>query len=328
MPRRKGNSWMNDQNVEQKKQSNRTLRDYLGISGVGVAMGAADVVPGVSGGTMAFILGIYEELLTTIKSFNIGFIRLVLRFKFGEALEHVNWKFLIALAVGLAASILSLARVVTWLYEHHQSMLFAFFFGLILASIMVIGTHVKWNLPTLISVIVGTGIAYAIVRMVPVNMPNDPLTIFWCGAVAIMAMILPGISGSFILLILGQYHYVMSAVKSLNIVVMLPFACGAAIGLMIFARVLSWLLKRFHQIMISFLVGFMIGSLWKIWPFRNVLETMETSSGKIVPVREALYAPAIGDALLPFLLCLAGFVVVIGLDRLQKKLAPGHALGG
>ncbi|HMP90967.1 MAG TPA: DUF368 domain-containing protein [Kiritimatiellia bacterium] len=319
---------MNNDNIVLDKSKSRTLKDYAGIAGAGMAMGAADVVPGVSGGTMAFILGIYEELLSTIKSFNLGFIQKVLRFKIVDALEHVNWKFLLSLVIGLAVSILSLARVVTWLYEHHQSMLFAFFFGLILASIIVIGTHVKWNLPTGLSLIAGSVIAYGIVRMVPVNMPNDPLTLLWCGAIAIMAMILPGISGSFILLILGQYHYVMSAVKSLDIVVMLPFAVGAAIGLLAFARILSWLLKKFHQTMISFLVGFMVGSLWKIWPFRNVLETMETSSGKIVPIRESVFMPPVAELILPLLLCLLGFAVVIGLDRLQKKLSPGHTLGG
>ncbi|MGA1530780.1 MAG: DUF368 domain-containing protein [Kiritimatiellia bacterium] len=311
-------------------RKDRTLKEYAGVAGVGVAMGAADVVPGVSGGTMAFILGIYEELLATIKSVNITFIKLIFSFKIKEALDHVNWKFLAALGTGLAVSILSLARVVTWLYEHHQNNLFAFFFGLILGSILIIASHVRWGAKTALSLAVGTLIAYFVVRLVPVSMPNDPLTIFWCGSVAIMAMILPGISGSFILLILGQYHYVMNAVKGLDIPAMAPFAVGALAGLLIFARILSWLLDRFHQLMISFLTGFMVGSLWKIWPFREVLETMEGSDGELVPVREAIHLPAASlDAwLVPLLLCIAGFVAVYGLDRLQKKLAPGHALGG
>jgi len=309
---------------------NRTFKDCLGISGVGIAMGAADVVPGVSGGTMAFILGIYEELLGTIKRFNLEFLKLVFSFKIKAALEHINWKFLVSLATGLAISILSLARLVTWLYEHHQSNLFAFFFGLILGSILIIAAHVKWNLTSLLSLVAGTVIAYLIVRLVPVQMPRDPLTIFWCGAVAIMAMILPGISGSFILLILGQYHYIMSAVKGLDVITLLPFAAGCATGLLGFSHVLSWLLARYHQVMISFLTGFMVGSLWKIWPFRNVLETMETSHGELVPVRESIYWPGADlDALwLPALLCAIGFAVVYGMDRMQKRLAPGHSIGG
>jgi len=316
--------------MTQPAPKRRTLKDCAGITGVGIAMGAADVVPGVSGGTMAFILGIYEELLATIKSFDVTFIKLALSFKIKAALEHINWKFLVSLGLGLAISILSLARLVTWLYEHQQSNLFAFFFGLILASITVISSHVKWNIRTVVSLIAGTIIAYLIVRLVPVEMPKDPLTIFWCGAVAIMAMILPGISGSFILLILGQYHYVMSAVKELDILTLLPFAAGCATGLLGFARILSWLLARFHQVMISFLIGFMVGSLWKIWPFRTVLETMETSHGELVPVRESIYLPGadLHVWLLPVVLCFLGFALVYGMDRMQKKIAPEHPLGG
>jgi putative membrane protein len=308
----------------------RTLKDCAGIAGAGVVMGAADVVPGVSGGTMAFILGIYEELLATIKSFNLVLIRRVFSLDIRGALEHINWKFLVSLGAGLAISILSLARLVTWLYDHQQINLFAFFFGLILASIIVIAGHVRWNAKTVVSLVAGTVIAYQIVRLVPVNMPNDPLTLLWCGAVAITAMILPGISGSFILLILGQYQHVMSAVKSLDIAGLLPFAIGAAGGLLIFARVLSWLLARFHQVMISFLTGFMIGSLWKIWPFREVLQYMDKPSGERVPVSEALLWPGTEVSAwgLPLLLCVIGFIAVVALNRLQKKHAPDHQLGG
>ena len=312
------------------KRMDRSLKDCSGITGVGIAMGAADVVPGVSGGTMAFILGIYEELLGTIKLFNLELLRLVFTFKIKAAFEYINWKFLVSLGIGLAISILSLSRLVTWLYEHHQSNLFAFFFGLILASIAVIATHVRWNFKTTVSLVLGTVIAYLLVRLVPVEMPKDPLTLFWCGAVAIMAMILPGISGSFILLILGQYHYVMTAVKSLDVIVLIPFAAGCATGLLGFSHVLSWLLARYHQIMVSFLTGFMVGSLWKIWPFRKVLETLETSDGELVPVREEIYWPGFDFSALgfPVLLCLVGFVLVYGLERWQKKAAPEHSLGG
>ena len=317
--------------------TDRQARDEAGdrkgygyVAASGMVMGAADVVPGVSGGTMAFILGIYEELLGAIKAFNLAFVGLVVRGRLKAAFAQVNGKFLASLATGLALSILTLSRLVTWLYEVHPVPLFSFFFGLIVASIAVIGAHVRWRPTTAASLVAGAAIAYAIVRLVPVQMPHDPLTLLWCGAVAIVAMILPGISGSFILLILGQYHYVMSAVKSLDVITLFPFACGAAIGLLSFARVLSWLLGRWHQAMISFLVGFMIGSLWKIWPFRNVLETMTTVSGKLVPVREAVILPdwSLATYGLPALLFLGGFAVVVGIDRIQKRMAAGHRLGG
>lgn len=278
---------------------------------------------------MAFILGIYEELLDTIKSFNLEFIRKVLTLKWVDAYQHVNGNFLVSLVLGLAVSILSLARVVTWLYEEHPEFLFAFFFGLVLGSIVVIGRHISWGAKTGVAVVLGTLIAYLIVTLVPVDMPSDPFTLLWCGAIAITAMILPGISGSFILLILGQYHTVMQAVKGLDIITLIPFAVGAAGGLMIFSRILSFLLKRFHQVIISFLVGFMIGSLWKIWPFRRVvLEDPET--GKLI--QDTVTFPGWGATELWLCagLAVAGFLLVASLERLQQKLSGGaiRTLGG
>lgn len=309
---------------EPVKTTQRTLSDYVGIVGIGVAMGAADVVPGVSGGTMAFILGIYDELLASIKSFNLAMLKLVLRCRFKEALEHVNWKFLLALGTGLGGTLISLAHLITWLLDHHPVPLFAFFFGLVLASIVSVSTHVKWNAAMVATCALGAYAAYAIVRLVPMAMPNDPLTLFWTAAIAIMAMILPGISGSFLLFILGQYRFIMEAVKRLDVLTLLPAMLGMACGIMVFSRILTWLLNHYRRITITLLVGFMIGSLWKIWPFRQVLETTVNDKGQIMPIRETVIWPDVstGRFWLSLGLCVAGFVIITVLDNLQSRANP------
>jgi putative membrane protein len=315
---------VNDTGAERTCRDDRTLKDYAGIAGVGVAMGAADIVPGVSGGTMAFIFGIYEELLASIKSFNLQLLRLLFAFRIKEGLEHVNWKFLVSLGGGLGGAFMTLAHLISWLLDHHPVPLFAFFFGLVLASIVAVSTHVRWNIPMFIACVAGTGVAYFLVRMVPMDMPNDPFTLFWCSGIAIMAMLLPGISGSFLLFMLGQYKYILDAVKSLDVITLLPVVAGIAVGVMLFSRVLTWLLKRHHQVTITLLVGFMIGSLWKIWPFRMVLETATKPNGEIIPIREAVVLPDLGSGLfwLSLGLCALGFVVISVLDHLQSKANP------
>jgi len=305
-------------------RKDRKLKDYLGISAVGIAMAAADVIPGVSGGTMAFILGIYDELLSTIKSFNIQLVRLLLAGKLKAAMAHVNWKFIVALGIGLAGTFISFAHLISWLLEHHPVPLFAFFFGLVLASIVAISVHVRWNIYMIVACVIGTLIAYITVRLVPMDMPHDPITLFWCSAIAIMAMILPGISGSFILFILGQYKFIIDAVKSFDVVALLPVIAGITIGIMSFSRLLTWLLKRFHQITITLLIGFMIGSLWRIWPFRVILETATRPDGEVVPIREAAVLPDFSSGLfwLSLGLCILGFAIISILDHLKSKANP------
>ncbi len=302
----------------------RTPKQYARLFLTGIAMGAADVVPGVSGGTMAFIMGIYEELLNAIKSFNVTLAKLIMRFQIKAALDHVPWKFMLALGSGILVAIFTLAGVLSWLLEHQPVYIFSFFFGLILASIVAIGTQMKWTSLTLVMLLVGTVAAYLIVGLVPVNMPNDPLTLFLSGAVAIMAMILPGISGSFILLILGQYTFILNAVKTFDLVSVLSVALGCAVGIIGFARVLSWLLKHYQQATIAVLVGFMVGSLRKIWPWKVTLETMVDRHGELVPIREANVLPTFGSAefLIAVALCLLGFVVISFIDHQQTKTNP------
>jgi putative membrane protein len=289
-----------------------------------MAMGIADLIPGVSGGTMAFILGIYEQLLSAIKSFNLGLLRLLSQFKFKEAFAQIPWSFLIPLGLGLGVAIVSMARTMQYLLENQPIYLFAFFFGLIVASIIAVGIRVRWNPPTVLALVIGTIAAYVIVGLVPLNMPNDPLTLFLSSTVAIMAMILPGISGSFILLILGQYAYVLNAVSNLDIITLIPVALGAAVGLLGFARVLSWLLEHYHGVTVAVLVGFLIGSLRKIWPWKEVLETGLDRYGEEIALRERNILPnfASPEFWIALLLALIGFFILSYIDHLQGAGNP------
>lgn len=299
----------------------RTPKDYAYIGFAGMTMGAADVVPGVSGGTMAFIMGIYQELIEAIKSFNVELAKKALRFDVKGVFDHVPWRFLLALGSGLVLSVLSLAHAVTYLLDHHQSLLYAFFFGLVAASIVAIGKDLQWSATTLGGLVAGTLVAYWIVGLVPSNAPHSPLILFFSGMVAISAMILPGISGSFILLILGQYAYVIGAVKELDVITLLPFALGCGLGLMAFARILSWLFVHYEQLTMTLLVGFMLGSLRKIWPFKLTLETMIDRHGDEVPMVQQNVLPdfSSSEPWIALGLAVLGFVLILGLNRLRYR---------
>jgi putative membrane protein len=290
------------------------------LLGCGLAMGSADVVPGVSGGSMAFILGIYGQLLEAVAGFDLELLALLRRGQWGAAAARVHLGFLLPLLAGLLGAVLILVRPITWLYAEHPAFLFALFFGLILGSIVLIARHAHWGRSGLVAMAAGVIGALLLVTRVPVTMPHDPFTIFWSGAVAIMAMILPGVSGSFLLLVLGQYQHVMEAVKALDLATLVPFALGCAVGLMVFVRLLRWLLARWHGQTVALLVGFMAGSLWKIWPFRTVLDTTTNAKGKVVVLRDALAAPGSGGELaLALLLAALGVALVVGLERLQQR---------
>lgn len=286
----------------------------------GMAMGSADVVPGVSGGSMAFILGIYGQLLEAIAGFDLQLLRLLSQGRWPEAAARVHLGFLVPLLSGLLGAVVLLVRPITWLYAEHPVFLFAFFFGLIIGSIVLIARHGHWGGSGLVAMAAGAAAALVFVTRVPVTMPHDPFTLFWSGAVAIMAMILPGISGSFLLLVLGQYQHVMEAVKALDLATLAPFALGCAVGLMAFVRVLRWLLERWHGQTVALLVGVMAGSLWKIWPFRTVLETTTNAKGKLIVLRDALAAPGSGGELaVALLLAALGVALVVGLEWLQHR---------
>ncbi len=304
-------------------------KDYVRLFSNGFAMGSVDVIPGVSGGTMAFILGIYEDLLDGIKSFDITLLKLLSTFKLKEAMDHVPWQFLLSLFIGIGVAVLTLAHAISWMLDNQPVYLFSFFFGLILASILAIGSTIEWSPRAWAMLAVGTAVGLSVVHLVPLDMPHDPLTLFLSGMVAIVAMILPGISGSFLLLILGQYDFVLEAVKELNILAIIPVGVGAVVGLAGFSRVLSWLLKRYHTATIAALVGFIIGSLWKIWPWKHVVREVE-KHGEMVPIVEHNILPpfASGEFIVALLLCLIGFLVVCIIDHQQSHANPFFRLFG
>lgn len=304
-------------------------RNYLLLILRGCAMGAADVVPGVSGGTIAFITGIYEELIDSIKGIDLKAVKLLFSLKFTEFWKKINGTFLISVVMGIAISIFSLAKLMTWLLEHHPIYIWSFFFGLIIASSVLVAKEIRtWNIFTILSLVAGGIIAYTITVMTPTETPNSWWFIILSGAIAICAMILPGISGAFILLLMGKYTYILGAVSSLNIGVLLLFAVGAVSGIISFSHLLSWLLKNYHTLTVSLLTGFMVGSLNKVWPWKETIQTYIDSHGiekalvesNISPDRFAELTqtnPLLWEAIL---MCAFGFILIYGIEMIAKKM--------
>jgi putative membrane protein len=311
--------------MENNKPKKRSLTDYLGISGIGFAMGVANVIPGVSGGTMAFILGIYEELINSIRRFaSADTIKKGLSFKIKELYETLPWPFLLSLGIGVGVALISAAKLFIWLLANYQAQTFALFFGLVAASIITVLKKVKkWNTGPIIMVIIGAIAAFLIVNIVPQETPNVWWLSFLCGIIVICAMILPGISGSFLLLVLGQYKYVWGAVAGIasgeitgkSLLTLISIAAGCVVGLAAFVHLLDWLLKKFHDLTVATLIGFMIGSMWKIWPWKRVIDTV-TIRGKEKVIEEANILPQdFGGAFwLTIFLAIFGFVLVFVLE--------------
>lgn len=289
---------------------------YVVLALKGCAMGMADVVPGVSGGTIAFISGIYEELLDSIRRFNPTALKLLVRLRFAELWNHINGRFLAPVLLGIAVAIFSLARLMTYLLEHHPIAIWSFFFGLIIASALLVARQVgRWNWATLLSFAVGTAAAWWITVATPSETPDTWWFILLSGAIAICAMILPGISGAFILLLLGKYQFIMQAVGDLNIPVIAIFVVGAAAGIISFSHLLSWLLKRWHDLTIAALMGFMVGSLNKVWPWKDDPKGLiqhNVSPGEF----ETLHNGEPSLLLEAILLCVVGFLTIYGIERL------------
>lgn len=301
----------------------RNFKDYLIISLKGIAMGAADVVPGVSGGTIAFISGIYEELLTSISSVNTSLIKKLKEEGFLSVWKEINGNFMSALLAGIFVSVLTLAKIIGNLIETQPIMVWSFFLGLVLASIIYVGKQIEsWNFRTFIGLIVGTSIAYYIVHLQPVNSDEVSLGyIFMSGALAICAMILPGISGAFILVILGAYKSILDALEDRDIKVVLTFIVGAVVGILSFSKVLKWLFSKYRNMTLALLTGFIIGSLNKIWPWKHAVTFRINSHGEQVPFNEASVLPwnYNGDPQLLFAIVLV--VVGFGLILILESLA-------
>ena len=304
----------------------RSLRDYLRLILTGFAMGAADIVPGVSGGTMAFILGVYVNLVSAIKSFNLDALRMLAGRRIRELLHHISFRFLVALGIGLLLAVISLAGILSGMMDDPEGrvLLFSFFFGLVLASILTIGVKVKWNLAALGIFVAGTLIAYVIVNAVPAEADHSPPMLFLSGMIAITAMILPGISGSFMLLIMGQYDYVLTAVSERDLPPIIAVGLGAIVGIIAFSRILSYLLAHHYRMTVALLVGFMTGSLWKIYPWRQCLESDLDRHGDFRCLADAPVLPdtSAESFALAAALLIGGFLLVNLLDHLQAKDNP------
>ena len=302
-------------------------RRLAGIYIRGIAMGAADVVPGVSGGTVAFITGIYEELLNSIKSINPSAVTLL--FKQGPVAlwRHVNGNFLLALLLGILTSVLSLARLISFLLENHPLLVWSFFFGLIVASSVHIARQLqRWNASAVVALVLGALVAYMVAELKPSELAPDLPLVFMAGCIAISAMILPGISGSFILVLMGMYAHILKAVKELDLLLLATFAAGCGVGLLIFSHFLSWLFSRFHDLTLALLTGFLVGSLKLVWPWKHTLSFYQNSKGEQMALQQENVLPQYYQSLSGeasetfFCLSLMGFglLLVILLEKLGK----------
>ncbi len=304
----------------------RTATQHLRLFLTGFAMGAADIVPGVSGGTMAFILGVYENLIEAIKAFNLDALRMALSLQFARLQAHLSLRFLLALGLGLLTAVLLLSSFLSATLDDAggRSLLFAFFFGLVLASILTIGHKVAWSAQAVASFAIGAVAAFVIVNIVPAEADHSAPFLFVSGMIAITAMILPGISGSFVLLILGQYDYVLTAVSNRDLPPVIIVGLGAAVGLIAFSRVLSYLLARWYHLTVALLVGFMAGSLWKIYPWKECLESDLDRHGDFRCLLETNIAPDTGSVafVAAIALLVGGFLLVNLLDHMQSRANP------
>lgn len=324
----------------------KKITDYIMVAVKGACMGAADVIPGVSGGTIAFITGIYDQLIESINSINGTALKLFFSGKFKEFWKHINGSFLVSLFCGILVSVLSLAGLMQYLLEHHPIQTWAFFFGLIVASSIFILRGIQgWNMKSAMFPVLGVVLGIVVCTLSPTQTPDALWFIFLSGAIAICAMILPGISGSFILLILGKYKYIMGAITGLttgaavgeSLVILCVFAVGAVCGILAFSRLLHWLLARFNKETLMVLAGFIIGSLVKVWPWSNMeaivisqfpeIADMAAATQQAIPAEVlADYIPQvdmqIGSAIL---FALIGFCLVTGIEILGKAMKRRQA---
>lgn len=299
---------------------------HLRVALIGLIMGAADLVPGVSGGTIAFISGIYDRLINGIKSFDLTTLRLLFRGQFREIFARIPVTFFIALGIGLMTAILSLSHVLSGLFKTHPVQLWSFFFGLVLGSILLLIRETwRWHAADYIAFIATALGTYWLVGMQAFQTPASPIYLFLAGAIAICAMILPGISGSYLLVIMGKYQQVLEAVNHRDFVSLAIFISGIAVGILSFVRVVSWLLNRWRHITLVALTGIMAGALRTVWPWKEVLTTRINSKGEEVPLTQINHLPSSADGLLwAVLLVVLGAIVVLGISRLSPDHRNSH----
>lgn len=311
----------------------RRPKDYLLLYFKGVSMGGADVIPGVSGGTIAFISGIYEELIKSLKSIDGTAAKLFFSFRIAEGWKHINGSFLITVLAGILTSLLSLAKLMTYLLDNHPIAIWSFFFGLILVSSPLIMRDIKrWNMVTVISFVLGVAIAYGITVLSPTETPTNLFFIFFCGALAICAMILPGISGAFVLLLIGKYEYMINALITFDLPVMLVFATGCFLGLVGFSHVLSWVLEHYRFPTLALLAGFMIGSLNKVWPWKEVVAYRLNHEGVQIPAFDKSVLPGRflevtgqdPQVFYAILFAAAGIFLVVSIEKIAAYIRTKH----
>ncbi|WP_152286542.1 DUF368 domain-containing protein [Flavicella marina] len=301
----------------------RSIKGYVTLFFKGVAMGAADVVPGVSGGTIAFISGIYEELLGSISSIGFGTLKTLKKEGVAASWKAINGNFLATLLFGIAVSVVSLAKGISYLLDTEPILLWSFFFGLVLASVVFIGKEIKkWNIAAVASLVIGTVVAYYITIVEP--LVSDEASLFFyfiSGALAICAMILPGISGSFILVLLGSYKMILEAIHSRDLQLIATVGAGVVVGLLSFAKVLKWLFAKFKNVTLAGLTGFIIGSLNKIWPWKETLSTRINSHGEEVPLLQKSISPfSIEDnqLFMAVVFAILGYAIILILEKVQS----------
>ena len=287
---------------------------YLSVTLKGVFMGAANVIPGVSGGTIALLTGIYQEIIDSIKSINLTSLKLLFKGRFTEFWKSINGTFLLALAIGIVISILLLANLMQYLLDYHPIPTWSFFFGLILISAYYILRDLKgWKWYDILGLLLGIASGVTICLVTPAETTNALWFIFVCGAITMCTMILPGISGSFVLLLLGKYEFIMDALSDWDFGILAVFAAGAIAGILAFSHLLSWLLKRFYNVTLTFLSGLMLGALIKVWPWKVI-----TSYGTDIPVLPGEYAsePLVGQAVVA---ALCGILLVVVINTLAGR---------
>lgn len=310
------------------RETSRSVKDYTLLVLRGVAMGAADVVPGVSGGTVAFITGIYQELLNSIRSMNPKALQLLFNEGLSSAWRHINGNFLLAVFAGIGVSLFSLAHLIDSALTRYPILVWSFFFGLVLASVW----HVmKQVLPLRVKevawLVIGLLLAWGVTEVRPTELPGVWWLVLPSGALAVCAMILPGISGSFILLLLGMYRVVLDAVQSVDVLLLGSFLVGCVLGLLLFSHVLGWLLEHYFRVTLSLLTGFLLGSLSVIWPWKQVVETTMNRHGELVPLVQENILPttyanlnqAPSQWLAALGLALAGALIVLALEKLPNE---------
>ncbi len=305
------------------------IKESLGYTLKGMGMGAANVIPGVSGGTVALITGVFERIINAIKSFDATAINLLFKGRFKDLLARVDFYFLLALGLGMVISIVSLARVFKFLFSSYPVHIWAFFFGLIIASIFYVGKTIsKWNVSVVLTFVVGAIIAVWISFMNPATENDSFLYLLICGVVAVCSMILPGLSGSFVLILMGNYELVMiDAVNEGNLGVLLPIILGGIVGILVLSHLLSWVYKRFKNQTIAILTGFILGSLSILWPWKTEIYRLNTlgefilkDGNKIVQGYELFIPDSLNSEVISaILLAIVGFIIIALMEKFANK---------